>query len=195
MAATELAAPIFLVALPQVQDPYFRRSVVLLLAHEEDGSFGLVVNSRTEVTMHDLMAELELAWGGDPEQRVHFGGPVESHLGSVLFAADGEESFPELPHTWQPFAGLYLTQDRDELARLATSPPQRFRVLLGYAGWGPGQLLKEICRNDWLLAPPDPALIFADDPESTWERAVRSVGVEPSQLPVWTLPGRTGEAN
>jgi putative transcriptional regulator len=169
--------------------------VVLLLAHEEEGSFGLVVNARTEVTMRDLMEELGLSWGGDPELRVHFGGPVESHLGSVLFAADAGEPLPELSHCWQPLPGIFLTQDRDELARLAARPPQRLRVLLGYAGWGPGQLLNEICRNDWLLAPPNASLIFSDDPESTWEQAVRSVGVEPSQLPVWTLPARSGEAN
>lgn len=195
MAGTDLVAPVLLVALPQVHDPYFRKSVVLLLAHEEQGSFGFIVNARTEVTMRELMEDLELTWGGDPDHRVHFGGPVESHVGTVLFSPSPGEDLSDLSSSSEVLPGIHLTQDRDELSRLAEHPPQRFRLLLGYAGWGSGQLLQELLRNDWLIAPPDPELVFGEDQERTWQRAVRSVGVEPDQLPVWTIPARPGEAN
>ena len=78
--------------------------------------------------------------------------------------------------------------------RSAADAP-RFRLLLGYAGWGPGQLVEEILRNDWLVAPVDLDLVFGDETESTWELGLRSVGVDPETLPAWTEGEPEGSAN
>ncbi len=194
MDAPDLAAPVFLLAMPQVVDPFFHKSVVLLLAHQDEGSFGFIVNRRTDLKVAAILDDLELVWGGDPEAMARFGGPVQPQVGSVLIGEDPES--PELlPGASEVLPGLRITQNLSELARLGEQPPARFRLLLGYAGWGPGQLLTEIRRNDWLIAPVDLDLVFSEGTESTWERGLRSVGVDPATLPAWTAGESDGEVN
>jgi len=94
--------------------------------------------------------------------------------------------------TSEVLAGVSLTQHVGDLSRLAASPPERFRLFLGYAGWGAGQLIEEILRNDWLTAPARGDLIFAPDPDRVWSAALESVGVDPATLPSWT-PSGNGE--
>jgi putative transcriptional regulator len=194
MDAPDLAAPVFLLAMPQVVDPFFHKSVVLLLAHQDEGSFGFIVNRRTDLKVAAILDDLELVWGGDPEAFARFGGPVQPQVGSVLIG-DGAESEGRLPGASEVLPGLRITQNLSELARLGEQPPPRFRLLLGYAGWGPGQLLTEIRRNDWLVAPVNLDLVFAEGTESTWERGLRSVGVDPTTLPAWTAGENDGEVN
>lgn len=194
MDAPDLAAPVFLLAMPQVVDPFFHKSVVLLLAHQDEGSFGFIVNRRTDLKVAAILDDLKLVWGGDPEAMARFGGPVQPQVGSVLIGEDPES--PELlPGASEVLPGLRITQNLSELARLGEQPPARFRLLLGYAGWGPGQLLTEIRRNDWLIAPVDLDLVFSEGTESTWERGLRSVGVDPAALPAWTAGESDGEVN
>jgi putative transcriptional regulator len=184
MAAPDLVAPVLLLAMPQVADPFFHKSVVLLLAHEEEGSFGFIVNRSTELKVGDILRDLDIAWGGAPEVLARFGGPVQPQVGTLLFAP--ESSSPDLPGSAEVLPGVRVSQNLSELALLASTPPARFRLLLGYAGWGAGQLVEEILRNDWLTAPVDLDLIFGNDPEAAWQQALRSVGVDPETLPAWT---------
>jgi putative transcriptional regulator len=195
MAAPDLAAPVLLVAMPQVQDPFFKKSVVLLLAHEDQGSFGFVVNRRTELKVAEILRDLELPWGGAGDALARFGGPVQPQVGTVLFAAAPGALLPPLAAASEVVPGITLTQHLTELAALAERPPERFHLLLGYAGWGPGQLVAEILRNDWLTAPVDPELVFADETDAVWAAALRSVGVDPESLPSWTAPDSAEEAN
>jgi putative transcriptional regulator len=181
MPVSDLAAPVFLLAMPQVVDPFFRKSVVLLLAHESEGSFGFVVNRRTELKVGDILRDLELTWSGDPEDRARFGGPVQPQVGSVLFQP-APAGGPELPGSSEVLPGLRVTQNLSELARLGADPPPRFRLLLGYAGWGPGQLDSELAESAWLLAPADPRLVFDTPPDHMWEVAIRSLGIDPMSL-------------
>jgi len=108
----------------------------------------------------------------------------------VLFAPLLPESGPEDTAT-EVAPGVALTQHIGDLSRLAESPPDEFRLILGYAGWGDGQLMEEILRNDWLTAPVQSDLIFAPaaEPEQVWEAALKSVGVELGALPNWTSGG------
>lgn len=193
MAASDLAAPVLLLALPQVTDPFFRKSVVLLLAHEDEGSFGFIVNRRTELKVADILRDLGLEWRGDPAQLAAFGGPVQPQVGSVLFEAGAAPA--DLPGASEVLPGIHITQHLAGLERLSRQPPVRFRLLLGHAGWGPGQLVSEILRNDWLTAPVDHELIFGGDPVETWERGLRSVGVDPATLPAWTESESGDEPN
>jgi len=184
-SGAELVTPVLLLAMPQVTDPFFRKSVVLLLAHQEEGSFGFIVNRATELRVSEILHDLELEWTGRQNELAGFGGPVQPQIGTVLFGGEPGH-LPELAESTEVLPGIRLSQNLSELGQLAASPPTRFRLLLGYAGWGAGQLVEEIVRNDWLTAPVDLDLIFGEGTEETWERALRSVGVDPSTLPAWT---------
>jgi putative transcriptional regulator len=109
-------------------------------------------------------------------------------VGTVLFAPVLPVGGPDDTAT-EVAPGLALTQHVGDLSRLAEAPPDRFRLLLGYAGWGEGQLMEEILRNDWLTAPLESDLIFTPEPDRMWSAALRSVGIDPAALPSW-LPGR-----
>jgi len=99
------------------------------------------------------------------------------------------------PTSTEVAPGLRISQHLNDLSRLAERPAHDFRLLLGYAGWGEGQLVGEILRNDWLTAPLARDLLFADDPSTVWERALQSVGVDPATLPSWSSPADEGGAN
>ncbi len=170
--------------MPQVMDPFFHKSVVLLLHHEEEGSFGFIINRPTEIRLGEILQGMEVGWQGGDTAVAHFGGPVRPQLGTVLFAP-GEV---ETEAASEVVTGLSITQHIGDLARLAETPPEEFRLFLGYAGWGAGQLMEEFLRNDWLTAPVRTDLVFSPDPEHVWSEALRSVGVEPSALPSWTKP-------
>ncbi|HEX2224721.1 MAG TPA: YqgE/AlgH family protein [Thermoanaerobaculia bacterium] len=189
---SDLTPPVLLMAMPQVLDPFFHRAVVLLVHHDEEGSVGFIVNRSTGIKVSEILKGLEVGWQGQEEEVAFFGGPVQPQVGTVLFSP---EALPEDQReaSTEVLPGISLTQHVGDLSRLAVSPPERFRLILGYAGWGAGQLIEEILRNDWLTAPADSDLIFAPDPERIWDAALRSVGVDPAALPSWTPPGGGGE--
>jgi putative transcriptional regulator len=206
-APATLSTPVLLLAMPQVLDPFFHRSVVLLVRHEDEGSLGFIVNRPTGIKVNEILKGMEVQWQGREDVVAYFGGPVQPNLGTVLFgpsapapagagaaaaaaAAAGGDLAGEA--TSEVLAGVSLTQHVGDLSRLAESPPERFRLFLGYAGWGAGQLIEEILRNDWLTAPARGDLIFAPDPDRVWSAALESVGVDPATLPSWT-PSGNGE--
>ena len=191
-AETSLEAPSLLIAMPQVLDPFFHKSVVLLVHQdEEEGSFGLIVNRPTGIRISEILGGLEIGWSGGEEKAAFFGGPVQPQLGSVLFARRGPsgigaETTSRLSAVTEITQDLGLTHHVGDLGALAEAPPERLRLYLGYAGWGAGQLMEEILRDDWLLAPVSDDLVFASDPDEVWEGALRSVGVDPAALPSWS---------
>lgn len=187
VSGSDLMTPVMLMAMPQVLDPFFHKSVVLLLHHEDEGSFGFIVNRPTGIKVAEILKGMEVGWEGGEEAVAYFGGPVQPQLGTVLFSPVLQESGPEDTAT-EIAPGVALTQHISDLSRLAEAPPDQFRLLLGYAGWGEGQLMEEILRNDWLTAPVSSDLIFAPDPERVWDAALRSVGIDPAALPSW-IPG------
>jgi putative transcriptional regulator len=176
--ATELA-PSLLVAMDLVFDPNFRRSVVLMLEHEVgQGALGLIVNRRSDFSMAQLCQNLDVAWRGASDVCADWGGPVGENQGWVLMddeAARGLEVVRIAP-------GLHWTRSQDALRRVAETPALRARVFLGYAGWGPGQLEREIVEGSWLVVPVESRLLFEESHERLWEQAVRSLGIEPATL-------------
>ena len=200
---TTLEAPALLVAMPQVLDPFFHKSVVLLSHQDDDeGSFGLIVNRRTAMKVSEILSGLDIPWNGPEGAAAFFGGPVQPQLGSVLFARSGPpgrgvsaEASERLAAATDVAPGLAVTHHVGDLRVLAEDPPERLRLFLGYAGWGEGQLVEEILRDDWLVAPVTEELLFAPETDDVWERAVRSVGVDPATLPSWSAGGGGEEAN
>jgi putative transcriptional regulator len=187
---------VLLIAMPQVLDPFFHRSVVLLIHNDDDGSFGLITNRGTGIKVSEILSGLEIVWGGDDDV-AFFGGPVQPQMGTLLFdAAAVAERAGEADETGSLVApGVRLTQNVTDLGQFAESPPEKMRLYLGYAGWGAGQLVDEILRNDWLTAPVDRRLIFSDEPETVWARALASVDVDPNILPSWTAPAPDTSTN
>lgn len=178
--ATEYLAGQLLIAMPGMVDPRFQRTVIYLCAHNEDGAMGLVVNKLFgNITFSDLLDQLELdppRIGGDTP--VHYGGPVETGRGFVLHTADYVRE-----GTLVVDEDVALTATIDVLrAMSAGDGPQRSILLLGYAGWGPGQLDAEIQANGWLTAPANEDLLFDPDLSTKWERSIATLGFDPRML-------------
>ncbi len=169
-----------LIAMPAMADPRFERSVIYVCAHNREGAMGLVVNKLfDEINFEELLTQLEITLGDpSPQLSIHFGGPVESQRGFVLHTAEytgkGTVAVDEQ---------VALTATLDILKDLANgSSPKNTMLALGYAGWGPGQLEEEISDNAWLHAPFNEDLVFDGDVDTKWQRAMNSIGVDPSSL-------------
>jgi putative transcriptional regulator len=166
-----------LIAMPQMLDPRFARSVVYVCAHSDDaGAMGLVVNKLlASLTMDDLFTHLKL----DPtalagSRPVHFGGPVEPGRGFVLHTADYREDA-----TLVVGDGFAVTATLDILRAIGRGEgPHRCLLALGYAGWAPGQLDAEMNANGWLSVIADSDLVFDADFEAKWRRALAKLGID-----------------
>jgi putative transcriptional regulator len=170
-----------LLAMPQLQDPNFKRAVVQLIEHDEQGTFGLVLNREVDLTAADLCESLELDWNGDPSACIRWGGPVQSNTGWVLFGDDVALEMAGEP-VQQVLPGLSFAGSLAVLQAVAEQPPDDVRLFLGYAGWGPGQLESEIAAGAWLSAPPSPEVVFGVEPAEMWNHVLRSLGVDPVTL-------------
>jgi len=165
-----------LVAMPQMQDPRFARTVIFLCAHTAEGAMGLVVNRLLDqLSFPDLLEQLGLETTPRCEGiHVHFGGPVESGRGFVLHTPDYMQDSTLLVDEQ-----VALTATVDVLRAIADgNGPRRSMLALGYAGWGAGQLDSEIRENAWLIAPSDDELLFGEDLASKWEMAVARIGID-----------------
>ena len=178
--SSDSLAPGLLVAMPQLMDPNFHRTVVLLVHHDDEGTFGVVVNRTTEITADRLCESIEIDWNGNPEAEIHWGGPVQPQTGWVLFDERATALASEEVRTLSD--GISFAGSMDVLRRVANDPPGRLRVMLGYAGWAPGQLEAELQEGAWLVAPLDDAAVFEVEPEGMWDHVVRGLGVEPATL-------------
>ncbi len=173
---TRALANQLLIAMPGMGDPNFSRTVTLLCQHDEHGAMGVVINRRIDdFTLADVLDHLDIEAGDDsPAAPVYAGGPVHPELGMVLHDGD---------HKWQSTLPvgeeLALTTSLDILRDLSLGEgPNRWVMLLGYAGWGSGQLEQEIQENAWLCAPADPAIIFDTPIEQRWHRAAGQLGID-----------------
>ncbi|MFV0513839.1 MAG: YqgE/AlgH family protein [Jhaorihella sp.] len=175
-----------LIAMPGMGDPRFEHSVVYLCSHGDDGAMGLIVNKPApDVSLADLLAQLEITAGpeADPPAgtgiAVHFGGPVEGARGFVLHSSDYTSNL----HSMQVSPGFSMTATLDILEDIAAGRgPERALMMLGYAGWGPGQLEGEIAMNGWLTAEAAAGLVFDLPDDAKWGAALKTLGVDPLSL-------------
>ena len=177
-----------LVAMPLMTDRRFARSVIYMCAHSEEGAMGLIINHRADhINFPDLLERLGIVPAGSDDgisadildRHVHVGGPVETGRGFVLHTADYYATESTLPID----AGVSLTASIDILKAIAAgNGPDRSILALGYAGWSAGQLESEIQANGWLHCPADQELLFDQDLESKYTRALAKIGVDPSHL-------------
>lgn len=170
-------APTLLLSMPQLDDPNFKQTVVLLCEHGADGAFGLVLNRQTE-TPASSVVRLTPPVDSDNGLQLWIGGPVEPERGWILMGQEPDEA-----ESVEVCDGLYLSTSPDLLRRvLSDQPPSRTRLLTGYAGWGAGQLDEELSSSSWLIAEVELDLIFETQSTQMWETAIRRLGAEPSML-------------
>ena len=173
-----------LIAMPGLGDPRFAHSVILVCAHSDDGSMGLIVNKPApDLSFGGLLDQLKIPRGDmGRDIRVHLGGPVERGRGFVLHSADWRKNRGDAATMVVP-GGFEMTATLDVLEALARGRgPASALLALGYAGWGPGQLEAEILRNDWLTCDADAGLVFAADDGAKWAGALRGMGIDPVSL-------------
>lgn len=185
MAESSLTASL-LIAMPQLQDPNFERTVMMIVQHDDEGTFGLVLNRPVDMSARELCAALDMHWGGDPEAPLHWGGPVQPQTGWMLFAhtdvsAASVDEEVEADST-ALCDGIFFAGSLNVLRTVAEDPPGDVRLFLGYAGWGPGQLEGEMAQGVWLTAPTSREAVFDVEPDSMWDYVVRSLGIDPSTL-------------
>ncbi|MEZ5854171.1 MAG: YqgE/AlgH family protein [Hyphomicrobiaceae bacterium] len=177
-----------LLAMPTMPDKRFKRAVIYMCRHSDDGALGIIVNQHAGgLTMKKLLRQLKLTSADVATEHkaelarrlVHIGGPVATERGFVLHTDD----FIDKRSTLKVAHGICLTGTVDVLKAIAGGKgPEKFLLALGYAGWDPGQLEEEIQGNGWLHCPANEDLIFADDIDTTYERALGTIGVDPGYL-------------
>ena len=171
-----------LIAMPGIEDPRFERAVVLICAHTAEMAMGLTLNRPLDgLTAGDLLERLNVQHADDlPEDLVLLGGPVERERGFVLHTDD----YISAGSSTIVADGVALTGTREVLEAIAgrLHRPRRSILALGYAGWGPGQLEREIRESVWLTCDPDEALLFGHDYEHKWSMALARLGITADHL-------------
>ena len=175
--ANESLAPVLLVSMPQMVDPNFSKTVVLLAEYTANGAFGLVLNRRMDEPAISIVTADE-PLDIHPAMHLFSGGPVEPTRAWILTAREELD-----PDALEVSKGVFLSASSTLVrSTLESEPDGRTRMVVGYAGWGAGQLDVELAQGSWLLAPVQPDLIFETSFEKMWEAAIRRLGAEPSML-------------
>jgi putative transcriptional regulator len=172
-----------LLAMPGMGDPRFYKAVIFMCAHDENGAMGLVINhTLPDMQFKTLLDQLNIVSDINVVNKlsssVMAGGPVEGARGFLLHSHDYRQK-----DTVSVGDRYSITGTVEALKAVATGKgPENMLFILGYAGWGAGQLEQEIQDNAWLVSDPDPDLIFNASPEDKWQRAVKKLGFDPSML-------------
>ena len=181
----------FLIAMPSVQDSGFEGSVVYLCEHNTRGALGIVINRPTEMTVAALLDKIDLTVSGEPDLNplhkmpVMSGGPVQEDRGFVLHEPAGSYS-----SSLKVTTDVAFTTSRDILEAVAGGTGRdRLLVSVGYAGWGAGQLEKELLANNWLTVQANTEILFDLPLEQRFEAAIRLLGIDP-----WMLAAEAGHA-
>lgn len=176
-----------LIAMPNMVDPNFTKTVIYICSHSAHGAMGLVINRLYgQADFDTLLDQLNITTSlSTPELDVHYGGPVEQGRGFVLHSTDYiREGTVQIDDDYALSATIEILQ-----AIADGEGPTHLMLALGYSGWGAGQLEAEIKANGWLIAPADSALLFDDDTETKWDRALAKIGISP-----FLLSGDVGHA-
>ncbi len=171
----------FLVSMPQLNDPYFKQSVILICKHDENGAVGIIINHITEHTIGDIFKQLDIAeiHNQFTQQPVLSGGPVYPELGLVIHN--------DLSSRWESSMeigkNLRFTSSRDILEAMAEGRgPEQATMSLGYAGWAAGQLEDEIQQNSWFTTPVDHEILFSHGQVDKWQMAAQLLGIDTNKF-------------
>lgn len=180
-----------LLAMPQLADPNFQQTVSLMVSFDSTGAFGLILNRPTEITAQQILSE-KIKLPQDGAFPVFFGGPVQVNS---LWFLHGYSEFKKdsIIVSEDLFITTDLVQVERVLAEKHEDPQPKFRFILGYSGWSPGQLEKEIAFSSWVTGPVDADEIFSTPAQDLWLDALHRIGIpDPNTL---VTPVTSGEAN
>jgi putative transcriptional regulator len=170
----------FLIAMPNMVDPHFSKTLTFVCEHTDQGALGVVVNRPIEINLHGLLEQIGVSFDASALEpaAVHYGGPVQTDRGFVLHMPLGR---------WQSTLAVNpdigLTTSRDILQAVARGEgPRHMLVTLGYAGWAPGQLEHELAQNAWLTVPASPEVIFDLPAEARLPAAMNLLGIDFANL-------------
>lgn len=170
----------FLIAMPALADPNFFHTVTYVCAHNQDGAMGIVINRPTDLKLGDILAQMEIEPADEVAKDIPIldGGPVQKERGFVIHRPPGN---------WDAMLAvgeeMSVTTSRDILAAVAKGEgPQQALIALGYAGWGAGQLEREMAENAWLNGPADQRILFETPMEKRWEAAAALLGIDFDRL-------------
>ena len=171
-------APALLLSMPQLVDPNFSKAVVLLCKHTEEGAFGLIVN-RPLLTTGRVVVSLDPPMSTEQELQVWVGGPLEPERSCMLVGGSPDDDYKGM----RIGDTMYLSTSPELLRRLLEpNPPASARLIVGYSGWGAGQLEAEIQDSAWLISDVDRDLVFNTPADRMWEEAIRRLGADPASL-------------
>ncbi|MCF2862345.1 MULTISPECIES: YqgE/AlgH family protein [Pseudoalteromonas] len=171
----------FLVAMPSLQEPFFKHAVAYICEHNDEGAMGLVINQPIDVTVGELLDKIDI--DNDKNQQaagrqVFAGGPVKTDRGFVLHTPK-----PGYASSQSLSSEIMITTSKDVLASLTTEDaPEQFIITLGYAGWSEGQLEQELLENSWLIMEADPEVIFNTPINERWHKALELMGIDANKL-------------
>ncbi len=171
----------FLIAMPTLHDPFFRRTVTYICEHSAEGAMGLIINHPIDINVKELLGKIDIDTSAIDDSQpniVYSGGPVQTDRGFVLHSPQlGWNSSLRLSDD------IMVTTSKDILEAIANNnSPQNYIITLGYSGWTAGQLEQELAQNSWLTIPADPELLFNTPPHLRWERAAEKLGVDMRQM-------------
>lgn len=160
---------ILLIAEPFLKDPNFMRTVIFLCDHQEEGSFGFVINKTFGHTLDELMNDMN-----DLKIPVYYGGPVQ--MDTIHFLHSAPE---KIEGSFEVLNGIYWGGDFETAINLLKSgelDENKIRFFLGYSGWGQGQLAEELKEKSWLTANATRKLVFHNDANEIWKEALKQLG-------------------
>jgi len=166
----------FIIAMPGLMDENFNQAVTFICEHDDNGTFGIIINRESEISLDDVMQQMKIPFHPDKANagQVFTGGPVQANRGFVLHRPIGNWDSSLIVND-----SIALTTSRDILEAIADSKgPDDNIITLGYAGWGPGQLEQEMADNTWLSCPAEEQIIFNTPVEERWQAAANLIGVD-----------------
>lgn len=171
----------FLIAMPALTDPYFKKSVVYLCEHDDEGAMGFIINFPVELTLQELLQNIEkIKHQPEPPllNPVFLGGPLDMERGFVLHSPTNDDEQSTLLND-----SLMMSNSNCVISSLGTeNEPDNYIVALGYSSWDAGQLEQEMNNNHWLTVECDNEIIFNTPPELRWEKSLEILGINPAQL-------------
>lgn len=172
--------PGLLVASPQLKDPFFAKTVVLLCRHEQDGAMGIVINRSTNMEMKAVLKDLSVDTDAFATKSVMWGGPVEPGRGTLVFRHGAVETSDALELSDE----VSVSGSLEVLEQLIgeSDDPGAWFLSLGYAGWGPGQLDREIQEGSWIVLPLDGHTVFEQPVEERYDRCIATLGVDAAMI-------------
>ena len=166
----------FIIAMPGLMDENFNQAVTYICEHDQNGTFGIIINRESEITLDDVMQQMNIPYRQQDNKNVpvYTGGPVQANRGFILHRPTGNWDSSLIVNDT-----VALTTSRDILEAIAENKgPDDNIIALGYAGWGPGQLEQEMADNTWLSCPAEEQIIFNTPVEDRWQAAAKLIGVD-----------------